>query len=265
MSNRNNLPPAHPFPAIRPEITIVESTHKIEQVHCPELRWWFASPKPGDHTMWASYEIDTLKLSSVTDMKATGSARIHGEDCVEIRVVEWAADENWPAGFNPGFIYGRINGDQTEWMAVIMNADGTKVMSTFLDDNFEENWGDCEKGPFYDDGRYRRQADGSYVITDGKGLGAGVYDVTVGDNTFCCLRVLEPDLSVPEGGELVEAYVERSGRTVLFRRYDGRFYRGTDLLEKYPRNNRIVINDAVYVHCDCTGRAHDTITSTAMG
>ena len=138
------------------------------------------------------------------------------------------------------------------------------MFSTFVDEGFEGDWGKGDKRKLYDDGRYQLQADGSYKITDGKGLGAGVYDVTIGENKFCCLRVLDPDLSASEGGELVEAYVERGGRTVFFRRYDGRFYRGTDLVQKYLNNIRIVINGVVYVHCDCTGRAHDTITNTSL-
>jgi hypothetical protein len=263
MIGQNGAEQSHPFPPTRPDIRITESTEKIDEIDCLELRWWFAIPQLGNHTMWASYEADTLELSSVTDMVATAPARIHQVDCVEMQVNEWSAWKNWPIEFAPGFIYGKMGQDETRWIAVIKKVEGTKVFSTFLDEGFEDDWG-SDKRKLYDDGRYQLQADGSYKITDGKGLGAGVYDVTIGENKFCCLRVLEPDLSVPEGGELVEAYVERGGRTVFFRRYDARFYRGTDLLQKYPNNARIAINDVVYVHCDCTGRAHDTITNTSL-
>ena len=119
---------------------------------------------------------------------------------------------------------------------------------------------------FYDDGRYRLRADGSYEITDGTGLGAGAYYVTVGERTFHCLRVIEEDVFPEyEGGELTEAYVERGGRTVFHRRYDGRFLRGEDLARKYPENLKITVGDREYIHCDCTGKAHDVITSAALG
>ena len=49
------------------------------------------------------------------------------------------------------------------------------------------------------------------------------------------------------------------------RRYDGRFYRGGDLLERYPEHPRITIDGNVYVQCDCSGRAHDDITDTSLG
>ena len=261
VTDQNRPEQGHPFPPMRPDIRLVQSTEKLDEIDCLELRWWFAVPQLGDHTMWASYEADTLELSSVTDMVATGPARIHQVDCIEIQVNEWLRGEGWTIAKR--LIYGKIEEiDESRWIAVITQSEGKKVFFTFVDEGFDVEWGGNHTRKLYDDGRYQLQADGSYKIADGKGLGAGVYDVTIGENTFCCLRVLDPDLSVPEGGELVEAYVERRGRTVFFRRYDGRFYRGTDLAQKYPSNARIVINGVVYVHCDCSGRAHDIITNS---
>lgn len=88
--------------------------------------------------------------------------------------------------------------------------------------------------------------------------------MTIGENTFHCLRVLDVDISNPHGGELAEVFVESDGRTVFFRRYDGRYLRGHDLVSKYPNNRRIVINDVVYVHSDCSGWAHDQLTSASL-
>ena len=59
--------------------------------------------------------------------------------------------------------------------------------------------------------------------------------------------------------------VESGGRTIFFRRYDGRYLRGHDLVSKYPNNRRIVINDVAYVHSDCSGWAHDQLTSASVG
>jgi hypothetical protein len=259
---RNKLELRHPFPPTRPEVRITESKEKIDYVDCLELRWWFAVPQSGDHTMSAWYEADTLELSTVMDTAATIPARIHQVDCMEIRVNECSTWNDWQA-FH-GFVYGSIEQEEIRWIAVVEERDGSKVFRTFTDESFDYEWGSHGR-KLYDDGRYQLQSDGSYKITDGKGLGAGVYDVTIGENTFNCLRILDPDLSVPEGGELVEAYVERSGRTVFFRRYDGRFYRGADLVQKYPHNPRIVIDGVVYVQCNCSGRAHDVITSAGLG
>ncbi len=261
----------HPFPRVRPNVAIVESTVNIGPIDCPELRWWFAVPRLGDHTMAAHYEADTLELSLVTDMIATAPTRIHQVDCVETAVNEHitgmgSAATGWPTQFSPGFIYGALETDQARWIAVAKSIEGVRALSTFLDEGFANDWsGGNNLRSLYDDGRYRLESDGSYTLTDGTGLGSGVYDVTIGENTFRCLRVLDPDLSVPGGGELVETYVDQCGRTVLFRRYDGRFYRGVDLVQKYPNNPRIVINGCMFVHSNCTGRAHDVITNAGLG
>jgi hypothetical protein len=264
---------SHPFPSTRPEISISESTDKIDEIDFIELRWWFVTPQLGDRTMWASYDAETLDLTSVKDMAATVPARIHRVDCTEIQINEWSRENGWRIA--DGFFYSKTSeAKESQWVAVLWQNDsrpcdnGKKVFFSFQDEGFEGQWGGSGTRRLYDDGKYQLQADGSYKVTDGSGLGAGVYDVTIGDRTFCCLRVLQADLSVPGGGELCEAYVERGGRTVFFRRYDGRFFRpgyGKDLAKEHPNNNRIVLNDAEFVHFNCSGRPHDVITSTGLG
>mgnify|MGYP001121918927 CR=1 FL=1 len=264
MKDQNQGERSHPFPPTRPDISIVESTEKIDQIDCRELRWWFAIPLLGDHTLWASYDANTLELESVTDMMATVPTRIHQVDCTEIQINKWSRAKGWAIA--DSIVYGKIERKETRWIAVITKREGKKVFSTFLDEGFHIDWGGCGPRKLYDDGRYQLQADGSYKITNGKGLGAGVYDITIGVNKFRCLRVLDPDPSVSERGELVEAYLESEGRTVLLRGFNSRFWgKGrTDWSEKYPRNARIIIDACMYVHSDCTGRAHDIITNTAL-
>ena len=93
------------------------------------------------------------------------------------------------------------------------------------------------------------------------------YDVTIGARTFHCLRVWDTAGSPPsELAELSEAYIEPGGRVVLFREFWGRqMGKGdTDWGVKYPHSIKIVVDGCVYVHCDCTGRAHDILTNTAL-
>lgn len=264
---KRDTPIGHPFPSTRPDVEIAESGEPIGEVDCVELRWWFAIPRPGERTMWAGYDADTLELAWVTDIEARGPANVHGTDCVEMRVEEWSAGGGRKTeSFR---FYARVEEDaESRWLAVASEGDGEEAFVTLLDEGFEYNWG-ASSNPsraLYDDGRYRLLPDGTYETTKGTGLGAGTYDVTVGGRTFRCLRILEEDLGEPEGGELTEAYVGcESGRTVFHRRYDGRYYRGGDLLEKYPDHPRITIDGKVYVQCDCTGRAHDEITDAYMG
>lgn len=255
----------HPFPQQRPDVKIAESDDRITEVDCPELQWWFTTPQMGEHYFIAAYDALTLELAEVKEIIATAPATVQDIDCVELRVKEWAVREGWPTG--PELMYATLEKHCARWVAIFMTSeDGRKIFDAVGTDFFEDQWGGAmTRRRIVDDGRYQRQSDGSYKLTDAQGLGAGTYDVTIGENTFHCLRVLDPDLDEPNGGELNEVYIESEGRTVLHRRYDGRSFRGSDLVSKFPDNRRIIINDVVYVHHDCSGRANDDITLTGLG
>lgn len=251
----------HPFPPTRPDIKIVESSEPISEIDCQELQWWFAIPRMGERYMWADYDGETQKLDAVTEMIPTAPALIRDVECVEIQLNEWFA-KDWPP--SPDLMYVAIDDTHTKWVSVVNTVDGIRIFNTIGDEWFEEQWGVPCKRRMFDDGRYELQSNGTYKITNGVGLGVGTYDVTIGDNTFHCLRVLDPDIDAEHGGEMCEVYIEEGGRTVFFRRYDGRFLRG-DLLKKFPNNRQIVINDIVYIHSNCTGWYHDTFTLASLG
>jgi hypothetical protein len=198
---RKNRPPLSPGQAKRRD-----RREPIGKVDCVELRWWFGIPRPGHRTMRGSYDADTLELAWVIDMEATGPARVRGVDCVRIRADEWSAECGRKT--QSLVFYVRVEEDaESRWVAVLSDAEGKKDLFTFLDEEFESQWGTSANPArgLYDDGRYRPQPGGSYETTGGIGLGAGTYDFTIGWNSFRCLRVLEPDLSEPGGGELTEA------------------------------------------------------------
>ncbi len=51
-----------------------------------------------------------------------------------------------------------------------------------------------------------------------------MYSVRIGGRQFTCLRVLDVEEEPDQEGILVEAFLTRQGRTVLFRRYHGRLW-----------------------------------------
>ncbi len=251
----------HPFPPTRPDVKIVESSDKIHEVDCQELQWWFAIPKMGERYMWAEYDGETQKLDAVIEMIPTAPAIIRDIECVEMQFNELLTKDWTPS---PNLMYVTMDDTHTRWISVVNTIDGKRIFDTIGEEWFEDQWGPDAKRRIVDDGRYQLQSDGSYKLTDGQGFGAGTYDVTIDENTFHCLRVIDVDITTEHGGELVEAYVEEGGRTVFHRRYDGRFLRG-DLLKKFPNNRQIVINDITYIHSNCTGWFHDTFTLASLG
>ena len=63
-------------------------------------------------------------------------------------------------------------------------------------------------------------------------------------------------ISLFHGGPLTEQYIDKTGRTVLWRRFNrddweiGKY--GMKWSERFPENQRITVNGATYVHWyDC--------------
>ncbi len=252
----------HPFPATRPDVHIVESGDSITEVDCPELQWWFTVPQMGEPYFWAGYDARTKKLVEVKEIIPLLPATVCGIDCIELEVKQWAAEDDSPTG--PYLMYATLEADTARWIAIVNMLDGRKIVDTVRDDYFECDWGGAERRCIVDDGRYQRQSDGTYNISNGQGRGAGTYAITIGENTFHCLRVLDVDSAEPDGGTLNEVFIRKDGRTVLHRRYVSRYAQGQDFAEKFPNNRRLVINDTVYVQGDFSGRAHDDITQIAL-
>lgn len=259
---------SHPFPTKKPAISITESEERITQIDLPELRWWPIVPSLGHRSMSATYEAESLELSAVTEMVVTSRANVHGLDCVEIAVRELAIREDWEVPGTPHLFFASLDEQMTRWLGVVQKWRDKKVLLTFKDESFEADWGDGENRIIRDEGRFQRLPDGSFRTTEWQGIGAGTFDVTIGGRTFRCLRAWDTFGMPPsELTELAEAYVEPSGRVVLYRQYRGRrMGKGeVDWVAKHPNNIRVEIDSCVYVHCNCTGRAHDVITNTALG
>jgi hypothetical protein len=280
MSIKPHVWNGHPFPTKRPIVRITPSVHKIEEIPFKELRWWKAIPELGNHTMWASYDAATGELFSVADIVATRLARVHERPCVEMKYREWSLSVK----LDEGFLYATIENGQARWVAVLLHQAGAPAaLATFLDEHFAGQWDMPYHGhTLADDGACRILPDGSHAVDRIGCYVAGAYDVAIGDNRFHCLRIIDPSPAISEYEELAEAYVDVSGRTVYYRQFRGR-YCGSgiaswaqvfpqiketliiDWVQIYPQNERLTINGCTYVHCDCSGKAHELITNTGMG
>ena len=113
-----------------------------------------------------------------------------------------------------------------------------------------------------DTGRFVEVEKGVYKQRRARGsIGAGIFRVKVGDRSFACLRALDVGGELSEEGMLVEAFLDRKGRSVLFRRYNGRKWKTEegkpDWTEKLPDDSRIVVDGVTFVHW------YDCLTDTA--
>lgn len=263
MSAEKNKNQDQPFPTVRPHIHIEPVQAKPFAVDCAELRWWFGRPLVGEKTLWATYDPPEWKLTSATRMRGTRKARVHDLACVEIEVDEWEPDKGWKA--NERTTFGRLTDDEVQWLAICRTVGGERRLSTFLDETFQADWGKADPRHLSDGGRFLETHPGVFQRRNGDpgAIGAGIYSVCIGSRHFTCLRVIDVEEKPTEQGILVEAYVEETGRTVLFRRYNGRLWRlGNERPpwdEALPEQGRLTIDGVVFIHW------YDCLTDLACG
>ncbi len=250
-------------------LSIKPSRARPFAVDCRELRWWFAVPELGATASAAWYDPPDWELSSFMTSRTMRAASVHDLDCVEIEVDEWPVAKSSGRGPAQWVMFGRVTDEAVQWLATMRIAEGKRDLYTFLDEGFDEDWGEAPR-KLEDRGVYVPQRDGSLKRrrrrATPEATGAGVFRVSVGGSASTCLRVLDVGDAPSETGTLVEAYVNRKGRTVLFRRYNGRLwavgkgagYDGPPWDERLPDHQRIVIDGATFVHW------YDCVTDAAL-
>ncbi|MDE0223455.1 MAG: sigma-70 family RNA polymerase sigma factor [Spirochaetaceae bacterium] len=265
-----------PFPDRRPEITVSRSTGQPFSIDLRELAWWFIVPGIGERVRWAEYE-QTLdgsapKLTEVNSMVARRPAIVHGRECVEIEVDEQAygdrtglvrLNHSQDEEYRRARVWGRLDDTAVQWVAYesTRKGDGTTELQTFLDESWEHNFGSLD----------RRIEDKDYLTERPDGtlerapdtprmFASGLFDVRIDEREFACMRVFEIEPVATEADTLVLAYLNREGRTVLFRRYNGNRWGklaqpphrtgGTEMTweEDLPHAHRLAIDDVTFVH-----------------
>ena len=245
------------------------------------MAWWFVVPEVGDRIRWAVYEPlkegdAPWRLDETISLAAQRPAVIHDRPCVEVEVEIQHFDQDGKILKREEDrhvkIWGHLAENAVEWIAVdSLRLDGTRELTTFLDEGFYDNWGSSPR-LVEDRGCLRSQTDGSFAKqADAPQItGAGVFDVHIGQQHFTCLRVFEVEKEATERDVMVEAYITQAGRTVLFRRHNGNRWAKRDAPphnfgeemtweEDLPHTDRIVIDGVTYVHY------YDNLTDVACG
>ena len=270
-----------PFPQYRPEIRIEASQENPFRIDFKEMAWWFIVPEVGDRVRYGSYgppkEDDApWRLSETVSLAACRPAVIHGRPCVKVEVENQHFDQDGKILKREEDrhvkIWGHLAENAVEWIAVdSLRPDGTRELTTFLDEGFYDNWGSSPR-LVEDRGCLRSQTDGSFAKqADAPQItGAGVFDVHIGQQHFTCLRVFEIEKEATERDVMIESYITQAGRTVLSRRYNGNRWAKRDAPphnwgeemtweEDLPHTDRMVIDGVTYVHY------YDNLTDVACG
>ncbi len=247
------------LPEKMPEYTIAESAEKPFSVKWEELMGWFLVPKPGEALSWGMYDMPSRDCSHIYDMKVTGKAKVHGIEGVELTARESSYSHREEV-INRTFI-AQLTDTHCRFLATIRTDEDVRNYITFLDgDEFVPNWGFGEnncgnetnlspKGDILRNGADITCKDHEFLLDI-----VGRYKVTINGKSYDTVCVM--DINACGCGVLSEQFLDRNGRTILWRRFN----RDDWAIDRYqkkwsellPENERLMVDGIPYVQWyDC--------------
>lgn len=248
------------LPELLPPYTIHPSPEPPFPVRWEECMGWLIVPKLGQRLHWAMYDHPGRARSEWTECCVTGQAQIHGILGTEISAVQHEAVDQHGTGSLDGverrFVV-QLTDTHCRYLAESHVEDGVRKNFTFLDgEPFLSNWGfgpdncgtEIDQRPR---GLIRLEGDGFRTEAGGECMDiVGRYIVTIAGkmyDTVCLMDVESYDNAVA-----TMQYLDRNGRTVLWKRFNRHDWQGRDWTAILPENERITINGETYVHWyDC--------------
>lgn len=253
------------LPEMMPEYKIKLSEQPPFSVKWEECMGWMIIPKIGEKLVWGSYDFPEKKCTDYTEIEVVGKAEIHGIMGVEIVAVQHDSYDIHQTGSKNNeerrFI-AQLTDTHCRFLAECHMENGIRKCYTFLDDDiFLKNWGFGEnncgnetnlsmKGQIVRNGNVIQTANLQREVLDI----VGRYMVKIGGKSYDTVCVM--DVESYNEGVAVEQYLDKNGRTVLWRRFnrdDWKLQRYKQRWsEKLPNNERLIINGETYVHWyDC--------------
>lgn len=252
------------LPEIMPEYTITRLDKEPFSVKWEELMGWFIVPKLGEKLNWAIYDFPKRNRTEYDEMQVVGKTEIHGIEGVEITAKQYApmdCNKTDNDKIAERTFIAQLTDTHCRFLAESHISGGVKKCYTFLDgDEFIPNWGFGENNC----GNEVNLSAKSDIIRNGSEITAsdkpflldvvGRYEVKIGGKSYDTICVM--DIETYDGGVVSEQYLDKNGRTILWRRFNrndwakDRYKKNwTEIL---PENERITVNGEIYVHWyDC--------------
>ena len=252
------------FPDIMPEYTIERLYAEPFSCKWEEMQGWLIIPKLGQKIRWAMYDFPERALTSWTDMAVVGRAEVHGIGGVEITATQYGVGDDRDPGFVDSIerrFVAQLTDTHSRYLAESHVENGIRKCHTFLDgESFLNNWGFGPDNIGNETDLHRKgliHRDGSHVTAPATGETldvVGRYMVTINGRAHDTVCVM--DIELYNEAVVSEQYIDRSGRTVLWRRFNrdnwAEAQYGGKWSERLPENERITVNGETYVHWyDC--------------
>ncbi len=229
------------FPSTEPKVNVRDLPGEKMSVDCLDARSLFVLLQDGATCDFAFYDYPERTLTGMSRIRVEGRIIINGRECYEIADYNWEPGEP-EEGILPCHWYLALEGDQLLWVRFIWREKGKVGRSEEIDAT-----------PLPTRLFVGLKTEGHEVYICGNETRGdfrsctevtGVVEVTIAGRTFRCLR--EVWKSFDKDGvplKLAELFISENGRTVLFRRYNGR---GAPNFEQLKGNPELEHNGEVY-------------------
>lgn len=245
------------LPEILPEYTI-EQLDKVpfEVVH-EELPGMFIIPRMGETLSFAMYDFPSRKQNGFYKMSVTGKIQLHGIEGVIIQKEYHEVSEA-----EENIVYAQLTDTHCKYLGgMSVDKNGVQRITTFLDSDFEEYYGIGEDNCGFPthrmaEGRIRQTEDGLVMpVEEDISDVVGSFKITFNNKVYETVRLIDYQ-NGNHGGMLCEYYIDKNGRTVLWRRFNRNDWAnksyGKLWTEMFPENERLIVNGEIYVHWyDC--------------
>lgn len=253
------------LPKIMPEYTIEQLEKEPFACKWEELQGWMIIPRLGEKLSWGMYYFPTRERMEYTEMEVVGKAEVHGIEGVEFVAVQYDSEDYFRTGsvdkMERRFI-AQLTDTHSRYLAESHVENGIRKVYTFLDgEEFHNNWGYGEDNC----GNETNLAPKGLLTRQGNVISGdiprevvdivGRYLVTINGKTYDTVCVM--DIQCFNDGVASEQYVDKNGRTVLWRRFNKDDWAidkfgGKLWSQQLPDNEQITVNGERYVHWyDC--------------
>lgn len=246
------------FPKFIPDYKIIKVNEPIFDVVCEEVPGWLVVPRVGEKCRFAFYDEPTGVLTDVYSMETVRNAVVHDVECVQISIEE--TDQAGETEKHDLFV--RMTENYCMYIAEMRIRNEALEFSSFMDADWREKYeiGENNCGRKLHQtalGEAKIDLDGVVSVSESMIKAEaydliGRYNIEIAEKTYETVAMVQ----LTDDGIFVMQYLDKNGRTVLFRRfnrYDWKLERySKSWLELLPDSERLIVNGEAFVHWyDC--------------
>lgn len=252
------------LPKIMPEYKITKSDKKPFEAEWQELMGWLIVPKLNEKITWALYDFPERKQTQLVEMEVIGKAEVHSIEGVEISAKEYNPIDSEKTDndlISERRFIAQLTDTHCRFLAESHKINGVNKYYTFLDgDDFIKNWGFGEDNCGKETTLIQKN-----IITRNNNIievgekeycmdVVGRYTVMIDKKEFDTICLM--DIKSYDTGVVTEQYIDRNGKTVLWRRFNADDWNFDKYKQKWseklPFNEQLIVNGKTYVHWyDC--------------